>query len=361
MRRFWIHHVLPAAFCLVPPLGAGLVFAAVPPDARRDYLARLETSAIDWLILALGLSLFAGQTALAWRALRWADADFDRKPDRWLSHLSQGAEWFPLLGLIGTVAAILQTFSSIMPGSTPTPQDIIKKYAPAITATGSGLFMALVNILPTWIVAVGRDVIGSLAGAAPPPSRRGRARWRTASWSGEGGPAVITPPRRSVTRFFIPLIDVLILLFCIFLLMPFVSSPPAPEAEKGAAPEPPPAPPPADVQELQRQLAEARRRLDRAQRERASVADRLSVRVLEIDRANGTLFYFDPDRQEVRSQADAQRLIDRQRRLAGAKDPFFLILYPRELSGYPEQAQIDTYRQWFKDVPFGFDSPYSGG
>ena len=31
-------------------------------------------------------------------------------------------------------------------------------------------------------------------------------------------------PRRSVTRFFIPLIDVLILMFCIFLLMPFVKA-----------------------------------------------------------------------------------------------------------------------------------------
>ena len=29
-------------------------------------------------------------------------------------------------------------------------------------------------------------------------------------------------PRRSVTRFFIPLIDVLTLLFCIFLLMPMI-------------------------------------------------------------------------------------------------------------------------------------------
>ena len=55
------------------------------------------------------------------------------------AHLAQAAEWFPLLGLIGTVAAILQTFSSITPGSQPTPQDIIKKYAPAITATGSGV------------------------------------------------------------------------------------------------------------------------------------------------------------------------------------------------------------------------------
>src|SRR5262245_3009071 len=37
---------------------------------------------------------------------------------------------------------------------------------------------------------------------------------------------MIRPPKRAVTRFFIPLIDVLILLFCIFLLMPYV--------EKGA-------------------------------------------------------------------------------------------------------------------------------
>ncbi len=32
---------------------------------------------------------------------------------------------------------------------------------------------------------------------------------------------MIHMPRRNVTRFFIPLIDVLILLFCIFLLMEF--------------------------------------------------------------------------------------------------------------------------------------------
>ena len=172
MRRFWIHQVLPLAFSLVPLLGAGLVFAAVPADARRDYLARLQDSGIDWVILSLGFSLFAAQTILAWKALRWqpAAANFDERSDRWLTHLAQGAEWFPLLGLIGTVAAILQTFSSITPGSQPTPQDIIKKYAPAITATGSGLFMALINILPTWIVAVGRDLIRSLGGYAQPPT-----------------------------------------------------------------------------------------------------------------------------------------------------------------------------------------------
>ena len=170
MRRFWIHHVLPAAFCAVPVIAAALVFAAVPADARRDYLARVRESGIDWVILATGFSLFAAQTILARRALRWSQTagDFDPAADRWLTHLAQGAEWFPLLGLIGTVAAILQTFSSIAPGSNPTPQDIIRKYAPAITATGSGLFMALINILPTWIVAVGRDLIRALAGYPTP-------------------------------------------------------------------------------------------------------------------------------------------------------------------------------------------------
>ena len=173
MRRFWIHHVLPLAFPALPVLAAALLFFAVPSDARRDYLARVQTSAIDWLIIGLGFTLFVAQVFLSWRALRWQENDFDLRSDRWLTHLAQAAEWFPLLGLIGTVAAILQTFSSFTPRSNPTPQEIIRKYAPAITATGSGLFMALANILPIWVVAVGRDLIRSLAGIAPPPDQAG--------------------------------------------------------------------------------------------------------------------------------------------------------------------------------------------
>lgn len=171
MRRFWIHHALPLAFCLVPVLAAVLVFAAVPSGARHDYLDRIQESPIDWVILSVGFTLFGTQTLLAWRALRWRGTDFDERPDRWLSHLAQAAEWFPLLGLIGTVAAILQTFSALP--ANPTPPEIIKRYAPAITATGSGLFMALINILPSWIVMVGRDLIRTLGGLAT-PSEAGR-------------------------------------------------------------------------------------------------------------------------------------------------------------------------------------------
>jgi hypothetical protein len=167
VRRFLIQTALPTAFCLLPLLGAVLVATAVPVDARNDYLARVRHSPMDWLILGLGSVLFAFQIVLAWRALRQRGEGFDERPDRWLSNLAQAAEWFPLLGLIGTVAGILQTFGTLRSPSV-TPQEIISKYAPAITATGSGLLMALLNILPTWVVQVGRDLIRSLAGVEPP-------------------------------------------------------------------------------------------------------------------------------------------------------------------------------------------------
>jgi hypothetical protein len=165
VRRALIQVVLPVVFVLVPPLVGAVVAVAIPNAAMRDYLTRIHNSPIDWVILGFGAVLFALQTGLSWRALQWQGEGFDERPDRWLSNLAQAAEWFPLMGLLGTVAAILQTFSSIT--GTVTPQEIISKYAPAITATGSGLFMALVNILPTWVVGVGRDVILALGGGPP--------------------------------------------------------------------------------------------------------------------------------------------------------------------------------------------------
>lgn len=170
MRRILIHYVLPSVFTAVPVLAALLIFAAIPPDARRDYMARVKESPIDWVIISVGTTLFVAQIILSWQAMRLSDNKhgFNTKPDAWLKHLNLAAEWFPLLGLIGTVAAILQTFSSITPDSDPTPQMIIRKYAPAITATGGGLYMALVNILPGWVVNAGRMLIRSLDGTDPP-------------------------------------------------------------------------------------------------------------------------------------------------------------------------------------------------
>jgi MotA/TolQ/ExbB proton channel family len=160
VRRTLIQFLLPFLFCLVPVLAGILVATAIPVDAQRFYLSHV--SPIDWLILGLGAALFVMQMACCWRALHWRGRSFDERPDRILSTLAQAAEWFPLLGLLGTVAGILQTFGSIE--GPVEPARVIALYAPAITATGSGLFMALLNILPTWIVLFGRELILSLAG-----------------------------------------------------------------------------------------------------------------------------------------------------------------------------------------------------
>jgi hypothetical protein len=162
MRRLLIQHILPLIFCAVPLLAALLVAVAIPARAQRFYLEQIVHSSIDWLILGLGMVLFLVQLALSWHALQWRGSSFDERPDNWLSNLAQAAEWFPLLGLLGTVAGILQTFSAIT--GPVSPERIIALYAPAITATGSGLFMALVNILPTWVVLIGRDLILALGG-----------------------------------------------------------------------------------------------------------------------------------------------------------------------------------------------------
>ncbi len=168
MRRFLVQTLLPLLFCTVPLLAGILIVASLPAQARKFYFE--NWSPLDKLIAGLGLTLFFIQTLLCWQALHWAGSDFNRRPDRWLTHMAHGAEWFPLLGLIGTVASIMQTFAEFGRTSRVVTQtEIIYSYAPAITATCTGLVMALVNILPTWVVLVGRDLIRNMSGDAPAP------------------------------------------------------------------------------------------------------------------------------------------------------------------------------------------------
>jgi hypothetical protein len=177
---------------------------------------------------------------------------------------------------------------------------------------------------------------------------------------------MIELPRRSVTRFFIPLIDVLTLLFCIFLLMPMVKP-----AEGSAT----------DLEKLRQLQAELERlrqqgqvltpekeaEMQRLQREREektkALEQRLLVRVLEIDPGTGKLYINDPERIEVRNQADARELIDRDSRTQAAQGPdrrdlYYLILYPRTRnSPYPLREQREQYDSWFADVAHGWDVP----
>lgn len=161
MRRVLISYVLPTLFCSVPIAAAAIVAAVIPPDALDFFLRKM--GAMDYFILGLGGFLFLVQTIFCWYALQWQGTGFHPGTDRWVNHLAQAAEWFPMLGLLGTVGGILQTFGSFE-DTIPAPSLIIQRYAPAITATGAGLYMAFINILPSWMVIFGRDLILTLGG-----------------------------------------------------------------------------------------------------------------------------------------------------------------------------------------------------
>jgi hypothetical protein len=177
-------------------------------------------------------------------------------------------------------------------------------------------------------------------------------------------------PKKSVTRFFIPLIDVTTLLFCIFLLMPMVK--PTGEGSDLAKL--------ADVEEKIRQEQERLAKLqaqgqapteEQMQKLRALQAElerqrtlalqqRLVVRVLEIDADTGKLYFRAPERVEIRNEADAHDLIDkdRQARAGDKRELYYLILFPRGGPGtFPTKAQRAAYRDWFKDVALGWDIP----
>lgn len=177
---------------------------------------------------------------------------------------------------------------------------------------------------------------------------------------------MIERPRRSVTRFFIPLIDVLILLFCIFLLMPFMSQPgnvESADAQKALDKTKDLTPDQMRrmIVDLQFDLDRARKVIGKLERERADPTERLSVGVLEIDPKSGGLFvYRDGERLAIADERSAESFIDEHRRRSGpGKEPFFIVLMPRELTGYPSRRQLDEYTNWFteRNVKFRFDDP----
>src|SRR6266852_2154256 len=116
---------------------------------------------------------------------------------------------------------------------------------------------------------------------------------------------MIQLPRRSVTRFFIPLIDVLLLLFCIFLLMPLVQgSGDNPADETEAVRQERLRKLEEELDRLRRQLRDTpqdvRAELEKLRQEKIqTLQEKLAIRVLEIDAATGKLYYRDPERIEI--------------------------------------------------------------
>jgi hypothetical protein len=181
----------------------------------------------------------------------------------------------------------------------------------------------------------------------------------------------ISYPERSVTRFFIPLIDVLLLLFCIYLLLPIAQSPAdqptgndlisATAGSLGGSER-------LELERLRRAVAGMRPEEKLTSAERADVQrlrseriaalqERLSVHVLEMDADTGKLYDRGPGHSEIGSEAGALGLIDRDRKQAAGRDLYYLILFPNRLTGFPEERQIQAYDGWFKGVAHAFENP----
>jgi hypothetical protein len=193
---------------------------------------------------------------------------------------------------------------------------------------------------------------------------------------------MIQMPRRSVTRFFIPMIDVLTLLFAMFLLMPVFEE--HARLQEGDRPVSTTAfRKDMEIARLSHLLEEARQKQvpltarEREEMERLRdenrrllaevkrpIQERFAVFVLGIDSKSGLLFYYDPleanKKVILRTAADARKLIDRQRKIAGDRDPYFLFQEPQGKSRFPIGSQRDEYEKWFKGVKHGFESPGSG-
>ncbi len=162
MRTLLIRGILPIVFCLVPFLAFALILLCIPRVAISYFAEHFGT--MEVLIVGGGVLLFGVQMLIAWLALVYRGTSSEAALDRWLTHLAQAAEWFPMLGLIGTVAGILDAFASHT-GRAIEPRLI----APAITATGAGLLMALINIFPSYVVILGGDLIMLLSGSRTKP------------------------------------------------------------------------------------------------------------------------------------------------------------------------------------------------
>lgn len=181
---------------------------------------------------------------------------------------------------------------------------------------------------------------------------------------------MIEMPQRSVTRFFIPLIDVLILLFCVFLLMSFgtgtdLEAVRETASEQGETVEALQDALRSRTRELQKleglkpELEEVGKLKEEVERLRnasvQSVQERTYFRLVDVDPKTGGIFFYDegrPDpRVELASKEAVRELVERHRREGKGRELYYYFLYPRPEGGYPTLAQERRYRAWFAGVP----------
>ena len=164
---------------------------------------------------------------------------------------------------------------------------------------------------------------------------------------------MIQLPKRSVTRFFIPLIDVLILLFCVFLFLPMVGQGDTPDSTLKASTDT------IEKSKIADPTTQLLKEIEKLRAERTEAFKRgVFSRVLEIDSATGGLFYRNPDKCYLKNKDDVSSLINQDKLSSMGREIFYMVLFPRDLdSSYPTRGQRENYERWLNGIVWSFDFP----
>ncbi|MBL8868711.1 MAG: MotA/TolQ/ExbB proton channel family protein [Planctomycetaceae bacterium] len=116
----------------------------------QAYWETVLRSPLDGLILFIGLGLVcAHSVGLYWR-YNGTSLQFVQGLERYRTFLLLLTEILPVLGLLGTVLSLMNTFKTFQVGSEAKGADLstmIQAFAPAMSTTISGLIMIAPNLL----------------------------------------------------------------------------------------------------------------------------------------------------------------------------------------------------------------------
>lgn len=113
------------------------------------YWNTVRDSGIDWFILAWGsLLILAHLFGLLYR-WRGKSIAFMQGLERYRTVLLSLTELLPILGLLGTVLSLMATFQGFQTtiDETPNLAETLRTFAPALSATCSGLLMIGPNLV----------------------------------------------------------------------------------------------------------------------------------------------------------------------------------------------------------------------
>jgi hypothetical protein len=113
------------------------------------YWNTVRTSGIDWFILIWGTLLILAHLLgllLRWRGTRLL---FVQGLERYRIVLLSLTELLPILGLLGTVLSLMATFQTFQTSADESPNlaETLRTFAPALSATCSGLLMIGPNLV----------------------------------------------------------------------------------------------------------------------------------------------------------------------------------------------------------------------